>query len=122
MVVVNPDFLAKHADIVEKLLGAHVQWTARLQGDAQKYVPQLHDALLALTTKEIDQKILSTAIARVKFTNEPLNATFETMSQWASDMGFSAEKQDVGGLIDTSILKRVQGASPAAQPSSGSTP
>lgn len=106
VIIVNPEFLAKHADIVEKMLGVHVQWTMRLQTNPTQQVAQLVEAMKSLTGKGLDPAIMERAISRVKFTNDPSQATFETMAQWAFDLGFSKLKPDLKSLIDTTILKK----------------
>lgn len=121
VVVVRPDFLKKHPDLVAKVLGVHTSWTARLQSDPQKYVGSLKNALLSLTGKDLDREILEKAVARVKFTDEPLLETFQAFAQWSFDLGMSKRKPDLAQLIDASILRKLT-SSPAASTSSGGPP
>lgn len=116
VIIVRPEFMQQHPDIVENMLGVHVYWTERLQDDAAGQVPQLHKALLSLTGKSLDKEVLERAIGRVKFTNQPMNRTFEVMAQWALDLGFSKSKQDLSALVDLSALERVLGAAATTRP------
>jgi NitT/TauT family transport system substrate-binding protein len=115
VVVTTPEFLQKHPDTVEKLLSAHRVWTERLDKEPAKYAPQLKAALFDLTKKQLPEGVVESALANTKFTDEPLPHTFETMANWAQELGppFGREKTDVSGLIDTSILQKLK-AAPAA--------
>ncbi len=121
VVVTTPEFLAKHADVLEKVLQVHRNWTQRLNDDPAKYDAQLDDALFGLTNKRFPKGVLPTAIARVKFTDDAGEATFRTLGQWSYDLGFDRNKPDLTGLFDTTILRKLQqlGASaPASRESS----
>lgn len=114
VVVTTPEFLQKHPDTVEKLLAAHRVWTERLNKEPAKYAPQLKSALLALTNKQLPEGVVESALKNTKFTDEPLPHTFETMATWSHELGYSKEKTDTAGLVDTSILQRLK-AAPAAK-------
>jgi NitT/TauT family transport system substrate-binding protein len=108
VVVTTPEFLAKYPDTVRKVLGVHAKWTQRLQDEPDRQVPQLADALLKLSGKKLPDGVLQQSIRNVQFTLDPLNDTFVTMSQWASDLGF-AKQVELKGLVDTSIIQELSG-------------
>lgn len=110
VVVTTPEFLQQRADVVKKVLEVHNKWTQRLSQSPDQYASQLGDALSAVTGKKLPEGVLPQAIARVKFTNDPLPATFNTMAQWAQDLGFQGKIANLGGLFDTSILKQLEAA------------
>jgi NitT/TauT family transport system substrate-binding protein len=118
LVVTTPEFLKKHPDTLEKVLQVHLEWTDRLKGDPQKYLPQLEQALFALTNKRLPAGVLQSALPNVTFTEEPLPNTFVKFAQWSYDLGFSKEPTDTTGLIDASILKRLRAAGPPPAASS----
>lgn len=105
VVVTTPEFLQKHPDAVQKLLGVHRAWTDRLTKEPARYVPQLKDALFGLTKKQLPEGVLEAALRNTVFTDDPLPHTFETMSGWSYELGFSKDKPDLGALIDSTILK-----------------
>jgi len=121
VVVTTPDFLAKHPDVLEKILLVHRQWTQRLNDDPAKYDPQLDQALFGLTNKRLPKGTLSSALGRVKFTDDPGETTFRTLAQWSYDLGFAKQKPDLTGLFDTTILRKLQqqGASTPSSRESG---
>ena len=108
VVVTTPDFLAAHPDIVEKLLRVHRTWTKRLQEHPDQCVPQLDAALLALTGKKFREGVLPAALSRVRFSDEPLQETFQSLAEWSAELGFVNGRIDLTGLIDTTILRKLQ--------------
>jgi len=58
LIVTTPEFLKKHPNVVEKLLRVHLDWTDRLKGDPQKYLPQLEQGLFSLTNKKLPAGVL----------------------------------------------------------------
>ena len=108
VVVTTPDFLAAHPGTVEQILGVHHHWTQRLRSEPEKSIPQLDAALYALTGKKLPQGVLPAAIRRVKFTDEPLQETFDGYGAWSYELGVIQQKPDLTGLVDTSILKKLQ--------------
>lgn len=110
LVVTTPKFLAEHPETVEKLLAVHRSYTAKLQSDPKSLEPQLGAALLALTKKKLPDGVVASALTRIKFTDEPLPASLDAMAQWTKDLGFVRRKPKLDGLVDTSILQKLQNA------------
>jgi NitT/TauT family transport system substrate-binding protein len=115
VVVTTPEFLVKHPDVVKKLLGVHATWTQRLQENPQAYGGQLGDALFNLSGKKLPPGVLDASLKNVEFTLDPLEETFQTMGQWAYDVGYAKEPaKDLNRLIDTTLLRQVKGTGGAA--------
>ena len=108
VIVTTPEFLAKHPDIVKSILGVHANWTKRLGEDPSKYADQLGAALLALTGKKLPDGVLAQSLGRVKFLNDPLPPTFETMARWTQELGFIKDVPKLDPLFDTSIVKQLE--------------
>jgi NitT/TauT family transport system substrate-binding protein len=113
VVVTTPEFLAAHPDVVEKVLAVHRSWTARLNAEPTRYVPQLEQALASLTGKKLPPGIVEDALKRVKFDDEVVPETFESNAQWAYDLGFAKEKPNLDGLTNLTILKKLSASAPA---------
>jgi NitT/TauT family transport system substrate-binding protein len=109
VIVATPEFLQKHPDTVAAILEVSRSWTARLNSEPDKYVPQLGEALFALTSKKLPAGVLPAAIKRVKFSDEPIEGTFQTYAQWSYDLGLSRQEPKIEGLIDRSVLERMKG-------------
>jgi NitT/TauT family transport system substrate-binding protein len=123
VVVTSPKFLADHPDVVEKVLRVHHDWTGRLTKEPEKHVPQLEQALFALTTKKLPAGVAKSALGNTKFTDDPLPHTFDAFAAWSSELGFTKSRTDTKGLIDTTVLQKVRAggaeASPAPAPTGG---
>jgi NitT/TauT family transport system substrate-binding protein len=104
VVVARTAFLHDHADLVRKLLAVHHAWTQKLAADPQTYAPQLQDALYALTKNKLPPSVMQSALGHVKFTDDPLPATFKIMNQWSVDLRVIKRPVPLDGLFDTSIL------------------
>jgi NitT/TauT family transport system substrate-binding protein len=104
VVVTTPEFLAAHPDILRKLLRRHRALTTALQRDPQAQVQPLNEALAALSGKALPRAVLSAALMRVKFTDDPLTETLRTMGQWSYDLAFIQRPPKIDRLVDRSIL------------------
>jgi NitT/TauT family transport system substrate-binding protein len=107
VVVTTPEFLRDHPDVVKRILAVHHDWTTRLASAPAKHAGELGAALNILTGKKLPPGVLEAAQARVKFTDDPLEATFKTMGQWAYDLGFERQPARMGQLFDLEPLKEV---------------
>jgi NitT/TauT family transport system substrate-binding protein len=117
VVVTTPEFLAKHPDVVKKVLGVHATWTQRLQDNPSAYSAQLGDALFNLSGKKLPTGVLDASLKNVEFTLDPLEDTFKTMGQWAYDVGYAKEPAKLDRLIDRTVLQQVK-----AHPSASTKP
>jgi NitT/TauT family transport system substrate-binding protein len=117
VVVTTPEFLAARPEVVKRLLAVHRLWTQRLSADPMRYASQLDDALFALTTKRLPAGVVPAALRRVKFSDEPLAQTFESLADWSAELGMVNVRPNLQGLIDTSILSRLRSAD--TQPAGG---
>ncbi len=108
LVVTTPQFLAEHPDVVEKFLVQHRAITAGLQTDPQGQLPALEAALFALTNKKFPEGVLADAMTRVRFTEDPLGDTLHTMARWSHEIGFLARAPKLEGLVETSLLRKLQ--------------
>lgn len=110
VVITTPEFLEKHPAVVEKMIEVHRAWTAKLAANPKQHLPQLGAALNELTGKKLPPGVLDAAVANVKFTNDPSEATFRTMAQWAYDLDFERQPARMNRLFDLTILKKLESA------------
>jgi NitT/TauT family transport system substrate-binding protein len=115
VIVTTPEFLKAHPDVIDKLLGVHRQWTRKLRDNPTGQLPALGDALAKLTGKRLPADVVQSAIARVRFTDDPMPATFETMGQWAFDLKFAQRPLT---QLDVLFAMPKAAAAAATQPSS----
>jgi NitT/TauT family transport system substrate-binding protein len=116
VIITTPQFLADHADVVEKILQVHHQWTVRLSQHPEQYQQQLNDELAKLAGKPLPVDILQAAISRTEFTDDALPDTFAAMSQWAYDLEVVKSKPDLTGLFATDLIKKIVGSGSTTKP------
>jgi NitT/TauT family transport system substrate-binding protein len=116
VVVTTPQFLAAHPQLLTKFLTVHHTWTQRLHDHPQDFSGQLNADLASLAGKRLPADILSQAISRTTFTDDPLPDTFATMGQWSADLKFIKGTPDLTGLFQTGIIKQIVGTPATTAP------
>ncbi len=109
LVITTPKFLKDHPDTLEKVLTVHRSYTAKLIADPKGLESQLGEALFALTKKKLPAGVVTEALTRIKFTDEPLPGSLEAMNKCTTELGFTREEASLDGLVDTTLLKKLQG-------------
>jgi NitT/TauT family transport system substrate-binding protein len=117
LVVTTPEYLARHPDVVEKVLAVHVRLTRALNAAPQNSATALDQALKQLTGKALPAGVVASSLNYVQFTEDPLDETLSTMNQWAYDLKLNSNPKMAPGLVDTSILRKVQAKTSSTQPS-----
>ena len=110
LIITTPRFLKEHPEVVEKVLGVHRSWTKRLSEAPEKHLPQLEEALFAISNKRLPAGVLGMALKNVRFTDDPLDQTLATMAQWSYELQFLPQKPRLDGLVDLTILRKLQAA------------
>jgi NitT/TauT family transport system substrate-binding protein len=105
LVVTTPEFLAAHPDVVKSVLAVHKKWTRLLTDAPDDQVKPLAEALNNLTGQTFDSAILSAALHRTTFTNDPLPDTLSTMAAWTTELGFVDSVPDLQKLVDLGPLR-----------------
>jgi NitT/TauT family transport system substrate-binding protein len=104
VVIARAEFLHDHPETVAKLLAVHRDWTRRLEQSPKTYSDQLGAALLSLTRAKLPAGVLDASLDHVKFTDDPLPATFDIMARWSLELRVIRQPAKLDGLFDTSIL------------------
>ncbi len=112
VLVTTPQFLQAHPDLVKKVLAVHHRWTLRLQTDAPAHAATLEAALYELTRQKLPAGVVAAALKNVRFTDDPLNDTLQSMAQWSYDLRLTRRRADLTGATDLTLLKQVIGQSP----------
>src|SRR5438105_6880529 len=113
LVVTTPQYLQKHPDIVERILIVHLRMTRWLNAQPQNWATPLDQALKGLTGKALPAGVVSSSMNYVQLSEEPLEETLSTMNQWAYELKLTNSPALGPGLVDTTILRKVQAQSPA---------
>jgi NitT/TauT family transport system substrate-binding protein len=103
VIVTTPEFLAKHADVLQKLLAVNRDWTNRLNAHDADCIAKLDAGLAGFTGKPLPPGVVADAVSHVKFTEEALPATLRANDDWAVELGFAHQKSDLADLVDLSV-------------------
>ena len=110
VLVVSRSFIQKYPELVEKLIAAHVALTDRLEKNKDAVAPTINEQIKNLTGKALPPGVLASALRRVEFTWDPLEAELQHAADLAHEIGFLREKPDLTGLFNldflTSVLKQ----------------
>lgn len=110
LVLVSSKFLKEHPDTVEKLLRAHVDITKWLNTNTPEAKTIVNGKLKELSGKPIAEKVLDDTFARTVYSTDPLQASVGTFVEWSRELGFTKEKDNIDGIFDLTILKKIEGA------------
>lgn len=121
VVITTPDFLRKHPDVVDKVLGVHAGWTEKLAAAPDRHLPALEAALLKLTNKSLPAGVLAAALKNTRFTDDPLPHTFRKFAEWSYDLELAKDRTDVSGMFDPAPLRRAKAARAAATTTASGT-
>ena len=99
VIVTTPEYLTAHGDVIDRLLAVHRQWTDRLAVDPGRYAAPLEAALAKLSGKRLPAGVVAESLGRVRFTTDPMPATFAADARWAAELGFASDVPDLAGMI-----------------------
>lgn len=108
VLLVSNKFLKEHPQTVEKLLAAHVEITKFLNTNTAEAKTIVNAKLKELTGKPISDKVLDDTFTRTVFTTDPLEKSVGTFVEWSRELGFTKDKQEISGLVDLTLLKKLE--------------
>lgn len=99
LVVVRRRFLEEHPEIVRSFVRAHERVTARILADPETAQRKIGEELQELTHKPMPEAILRSALARIVFTTDPMEASVRVQAEAAHRAGFLKQQPDISGLF-----------------------
>jgi NitT/TauT family transport system substrate-binding protein len=108
IVLASKKFIDAYPELTAAFLKAHLELTDFIAKSPEQAAPIINEELKKLQGKPMAPEILKEALARVEFTAEPSQACIDKNAEWTFALGFIKEKPDVSGILDLSILKKVQ--------------
>jgi sulfonate transport system substrate-binding protein len=109
-IIVRPEYLKANPDVIKNLLAAHVNETQWINENKDKVPKVFNIELQKLTGKTIPENVLSEALTRLEFTNNPIKLSLYQSANDAYDLGFLAkgkERPNLSGIYDLSLLNQV---------------
>ena len=106
-IIVSTSFLKDHPDLVTRWLRAQVDITAWEQENPAEAKTLVNAEIERLTGKKLDEAVLEQAWNRMTITWDPISASLVSSAESAFNIGFLAEKPDLTGIYDLSLLNAV---------------
>jgi NitT/TauT family transport system substrate-binding protein len=108
--IVSPEYLKENPDVIKKLLAAHVNETQWINEHKNEVPKVFNTELQKLTGQTIPEDVLTKALTRLEFTNDPIKLSLFQSANDAYDLGFLAKGQDrpnLSGIYDLALLDQV---------------
>ena len=106
--IVRPQFLKDHPDVVKNFLRAHVELTDWIGKNPLQAKQILNQQLQKETGKPLEAAILDDAFSRMAVTYDPIRSALQKATQQAFDEGFLGRTPpDLSGLYDLALLNEV---------------
>jgi len=106
VLLVRKDFLRDHPETVSALLAGHTASVAWLNANPAEAAEAINAELLADTGKALPDPVIDRALEHVRFSIDPLAATFPMSLRAALAAGIGKDG-DLDGLFDLSLLNAV---------------
>jgi NitT/TauT family transport system substrate-binding protein len=106
-IVVRPDYLQNNADVVKKLLEAHINETNWINSNKTAAIGPFNVELEKLTGKTLPGDVLNASLSRIDFTYDPIRLSLLQDANDAYKLGFLPEQPDLSGIYDLTILDQV---------------
>ncbi len=104
--LVSTRFLAKHPDVVKKLLEGHVETAAWINGNKAEAQTTLNAGIKTVTGKALKDDVLARAFGQISVTNDPVASSLAKTADNAVKTGLLKEV-DLKGIYDLTLLNEV---------------
>jgi NitT/TauT family transport system substrate-binding protein len=108
--IVSPEYLEQNPDVIKRLLIAHTNETQWINEHKDEVPTAFNTQLEKLTGQTIPDDVLTEALTRLEFTNDPIKTSLFQSANDAYDLGFLAkgeERPDLTGIYDLTLLDQV---------------
>ncbi|MDO5752573.1 ABC transporter substrate-binding protein [Arthrobacter sp.] len=106
VLAVNKSFLDEHPQTVQALLKGHVESVDWLDKNPDDAATVINEALKVAIGKPLEEDVIARSLSELKFTSDPLAATFPTLLAHGVSAGVS-KPADLNGLFDLTLLNNV---------------
>jgi len=108
--IVSPKYLKENPDVIKRLLTAHVNETQWINEHKDEVPTVFNTELKKLTGQTIPEDVLTEALTRLEFTNDPIKLSLFQSANDAYDLGYLAkgqERPNLSGIYDLALLDQV---------------
>jgi NitT/TauT family transport system substrate-binding protein len=104
VLVVRKDFLAQHDAIVRGFVTALQQITDRVAAKPAAEATALNAELKVLTGKALQPQVMTSALARIRFTTAVNTQALQAMAEVMKEVGYARTVPDLAGFVDGRYL------------------
>ena len=108
--IVSPKYLKENPDVIKRLLTAHVNETQWINEHKDEVPTVFNTELKKLIGQTIPEDVLTEALTRLEFTNDPIKLSLFQSANDAYDLGFLAKGQvrpNLSGIYDLALIDQV---------------
>ena len=108
--IVSPEYIKENPDVIKRLLTAHVNETQWINEHKDEVPTVFNTELKKLTGQTIPEDVLTEALTRLEFTNDPIKLSLFQSANDAYDLGFLAkgqERPNLSGIYDLALIDQV---------------
>ncbi|PYI89542.1 MAG: aliphatic sulfonates ABC transporter substrate-binding protein [Verrucomicrobia bacterium] len=105
--VANKSFLTENQELWQKILGAHVEITQRINADKAAAAKVLNDQLKKETGKSLKPEVIARALDRVELTWDPVAASLRKLAETAHKIKFLRTPPQLEGIYSLKLLNTV---------------
>ena len=105
--IVSRKILQERPEVIRRLIAAHVGITQKLNGERVAVIPVLQAELKRETGKALSDAVMASAMKRVEFTWDPIQASLVKSAEAAHAAGFIKQTPDLAGIYDLTLLNGV---------------
>lgn len=106
--IVNPEFLAEHPDVVRRLIEGQVDATQWLNANPEKAQTVVGSVIEQLSGSALPEGVIAKAWANIEFTDDPVPTSLLEGAAHAAEVGtLEGGTPDLDGLYDLTLLNEV---------------
>ncbi len=106
-IVVRPEFLSAHPDVIKELLEANVDEINWINNNPDQARQEFNTALNKLTGKTLPDEELKEAFSRLELTYDPIASSLYQEANNTYKVGFLDSPPDLTGIYDLTLLNQV---------------
>ena len=106
VLLVTTDFLDKHGDVVEKLIGGLDDSIALIKSDPTQAKTLTGTGIKDVTGKALKPSLIDASFGHITFTLDPIASSLQTSADHAKALGL-LDSSDLGQLVDLTTLNKV---------------
>lgn len=107
-IIAKKDYLEKNPDVIEKLLGAHIEKTNWINNNPEASLQAFNIELEKITQKTLPEDEYTEGMSRMKLTHDPVKESLFKSANDAFEIGFLGEtKPELSRIYDLTVLNKV---------------